>query len=287
MNYLFYNELADSGKNKDVVDKIQEELKTNLNGEVESKSVINLDVDKTIKSLKVNDKVVLLGGDGTLNHFVNSIDLDKKLPCKFYLYPYGTGNDFLNDVKEKQDPVTHLVELNEYIQDLPVIEVKGKTYRFINGIGYGVDGECCKKADELKAQGKTDINYGKITVGLIFKGYVAPNAIVKVDGKEVGKFKKVYISAAMNGKYYGGGMKVAPDQVRGSKLITSVVIYGTGKIGVITIFPNLFKGTHVKDKKHCFVAQGKEIEVSFDRPTALQIDGEVVSDVTSYKAYIK
>lgn len=287
MNYLFYNDLAFAGKLKENIPAIKEELQKALGEEVKETSLIDNDLNLIVKTLTNKDTVIFIGGDGTLNHQINVLPVDEELPCDFYLYPYGTGNDFLNDVKDKQDPKTHLVKLNEYLSNLPYVEVKGKTYRFINGIGYGIDGECCKKAEELKAKGKKDLNYGKITIGLLFKGYVAPTAKVKVDGKEETTFKKTYISAAMNGKYYGGGMMVAPSQERGSSLLTSVVIHGKGKLGTLIMFPGIFKGTHVKKIKNVSVIQGKTIEVSFSRPTALQIDGEVVSDVTSYKAYIK
>ncbi len=287
MNYLFYNDLAFAGELKEKIPSIKEELQKNLGEEVKEMSLIDNDINSILKTLTSKDSIILIGGDGTLNHQINTLPIDEELPCDFYLYPYGTGNDFYNDVKDKEDKKTHLVKLNEYFSNLPYVEVKGKTYRFINGIGYGIDGECCKKADELKAKGKKNLNYGKITIGLLFKGYVAPVAKVKVDGKEELTFKKTYISAAMNGKYYGGGMMVAPSQERGSNLLTSVVIHGKGKLGTLMIFPSIFKGTHIKKEKNVSVIQGKVIEVSFSRPTALQIDGDVVPDVTSYKAYIK
>lgn len=53
------------------------------------------------------------------------------------------------------------------------------------------------------------------------------------------------------------------------------------------LFPSIFKGKHVSKKKAVAILTGKVIEVSFDKPTGLQIDGKVVEGVTSYKAYIK
>lgn len=287
MNYLFYNDLAFAGKLKEKIPSIKEELAKNLNDDVKEVSLIETDIVSSLKTLTSKDSIILIGGDGTLNHQINVLPVDEEFPCDIYLYPYGTGNDFLNDVKNKQDPKTHLVKLNEYLKNLPCVEVKGKTYRFINGIGYGIDGECCKKAEELKKKGKQDLNYGNITIGLLFHGYKPPVAKVVIDGKKEATFKKVYISAAMNGKYYGGGMMVAPSQERGSSLLTSVIIHGKGKLGTLMMFPSIFKGKHVKKKKNVSVIQGKCIEVSFSLPTALQIDGEVIPDVTSYKAYIK
>lgn len=287
MIYLFYNDLADAGGQKEALPAIQKELSEKLNGEVQTLSLLENDWNIFLKDVKKDDKIIIVGGDGTLNHQINSLPLDEKLPCDFYLYPYGTGNDFYNDVKEKQDKDTKLIKLNEFFANLPYVDVNGKTYRFINGIGYGIDGECCKKAEEMKKNGEKNIDYSKITINLLLKSYKAPNSILKVDGKEIGKFKKTYISAAMNGKYYGGGMKVAPTQERGSNILSSVIIHHRGKLGTLILFPSLFKGTHIKKKNAVNFIQGKVIEVSFDRPTALQIDGEVVPDVTSYKAYIK
>lgn len=287
MIYLYYNELADSQKIKERIPNIQKELEESLNEEIQVFSLNKMSWKDVLSTLTNKDKVILVGGDGTLNRQINNLPIDEELPCDFYLYPYGTGNDFLNDVKEKQEEKTHLVKLNEFFQNLPYVEVKGKTYRFINGIGYGIDGECCKKAEEMKKEGKTDIDYAKITIGLLFHGYHAPIAKVKVDDKEELTFKKTYISAAMNGKYYGGGMMVAPKQKRGSNLLSSVVIHGKGKLGTLMLFPKLFKGSHVQNKKAVSLIQGKTIEVSFSSPTALQIDGEMIPDVLSYKAYIK
>lgn len=175
--------------------------------------------------------------------------------------------------------------MNSKVKNLPVIEVKGKTYKFINGIGYGIDGECCVKAEQMKKEGATKIDYSSITISLLFKSYVARNAKVKVDGKEY-NFKKVYLASSMFGRYYGGGMKIAPEQDRKIPKLTFVTVYGMGKLKTLMLFPKIFKGEHIKDKKHVFAIQGNEIEVTFDKPCGLQIDGEVIEDVTTYKVKI-
>ena len=88
----------------------------------------------------------------------------------------------------------------------------------------------------------------------------------------------------MNGRFYGGGMMVAPAQNRLSEdgLISCVVMYGSGKLKTLAVFPSIFKGEHVKHTEMVAVMTGSEITVSFDKPTALQIDGETVLGVTSY-----
>lgn len=284
MYYLLFNPLADGGNGEAASVEVFDKLKEFYPGLVKN-SVLNIKAKEFVKSLKKDDGVILFGGDGTLNHFINAIDIDEELPCPFYLCPSGTGNDFLNDVMKQKDEKTGLVLLNEFVKGLPYVEVKGKTYRFINGIGYGIDGECCVEAEKMKKAGEKKIDYSKITISLLMKSYVAPQAVVKVDGKEF-SFKKVYLASAMNGRYYGGGMMIAPTQERGSGLLSFVAIHGRGKLGTLLLFPSIFKGKHINKKKAVSLVLGKVIEVSFDKPTGLQIDGEVVEGVTSYKAYI-
>ena len=48
------------------------------------------------------------------------------------------------------------------------------------------------------------------------------------------------------------------------------------------VFPSIFKGEHVKHKELVWLMRGHHITVEFDRPTALQIDGETVLGVTTY-----
>ena len=53
--------------------------------------------ESVFKMLSEGDKLVIVGGDGTLNRFVNDVGgLDYK--NEIYIYAAGSGNDFLKDV---------------------------------------------------------------------------------------------------------------------------------------------------------------------------------------------
>ena len=93
-----------------------------------------------------DDCLVLCGGDGTLNRFVNDTD-GMERPKNLYFYSAGTGNDFLNDLGKSPDGEP--IELGKYIERLPTVTVKGKSYKFINGVGYGIDGYCCEVGDKM------------------------------------------------------------------------------------------------------------------------------------------
>ncbi len=58
----------------------------------------------------------------------------------------------------------------------------------------------------------------------------------------------------------------------------------SGKLKTLMIFPSLFKGEHIKHTKQVEILTGNEITIEFDRPVALQIDGETIHEVSSYTA---
>jgi diacylglycerol kinase family enzyme len=83
-------------------------------------------------------------------------------------------------------------------------------------------------------------------------------------------------------------MMVAPDQVRlnNDGEVTLVVLHDSGKLKTLCVFPSIFKGEHVKHTEIFSVLKGREISVKFDRPVALQIDGETVLDVSEYRVSV-
>lgn len=238
------------------------------------------DLNSYFGNLEDCTEVILAGGDGTLNKFVNNIG--NNIPdIDIYYYPLGSGNDFYNDVKDKNE--SKLVPLKQYIEFLPEVTVKGKIFRFINGIGYGIDGYCCEEGDRQRKKSDKKINYTSIAVKGLFFYYHPANAVITVDGREY-RFPKVYLAPSMNGRFYGGNMMITPWQDRLSEdgKLTIAVAYGTNRLNILRAFPSIFKGTHTKYNKIVKFYKGDEITVRFDRPTALQIDGETVTEVLEY-----
>lgn len=239
-----------------------------------------------LKSLPMTDEIIVAGGDGTVNKFINNLGGIVPEHKIFYL-PTGSGNDFFTDVKKDSDDKNTLIPLNDYLKNLPVCEVNGNEYFFINGIGYGIDGYCCEVGDKLRESGKTKIDYAGIAIkGLLFR-FKRRKATVTVDG-ETHSFKNVWLAPTMYGRYYGGGMMIAPYQLREkSGKVTLIVHHCGSKLVTLVNFPKIFKGTHLKNKKLFNVYEGKNVTVEFDRPTAIQIDGETILDVKKYTVYIK
>ena len=250
--YVLYNKLSNNSKGQTTA----EQLKTHwANRELTFVNARELDdYAGFFAGLQPDDEVCVCGGDGTLNYLINHVDCDS-LTNKIFYFPAGSGNDFWTDLGKK--PGDAPAQINRYIKNLPTVTVKGKTSKFINGVGYGIDGYCCEEGDRLREKSDKPINYTSIAIkGLLFR-YQPTNAEVIVDGKTY-TFQKAWLAPTMKGRFYGAG-----------------------KLRTLMDFPTIFKGEHVK-KSSVHVMKGKEITVRFDRPVALQIDGETVLAVSEY-----
>lgn len=278
MKYLLINKKTNNENYEGRVN----ELKASLTDKFEEIVVNESDFvhQDFVNSLNEDDEIILCGGDGTLNYFINHVDCDN-LKVKLYIYPTGTGNDFLADLgkKDTKEPVL----INDYVKNLPTVTINDTKMKFINGVGYGIDGYCCEVADKQRETSDKPINYTSIAIkGLLFH-FKKRISTIKIDG-ETYQFKNVWLTPTMKGRFYGGGMMVAPNQDRVNDEDLSVVVYKTrSKLKALMVFPSIFKGEHIKKEKVVKVFKGKDIEVSFNIPCALQVDGETILNVKSYK----
>lgn len=276
-NIVLYNPLSNNKTGLKTAMKAE----SSLNGECVYEDITLIgDIVSYIETADPEDTLIIAGGDGTVNHLVN--DLNGIAPARELLYyPTGTGNDFFADTRSSKGET--FISLNQYIKDLPTITANGNTRFFINGIGYGIDGYCCEIGDLMRNTSDKPVNYSSIAVkGLLFH-YKPRTATVIIDrSKKV--YHRVRLAPTMKGRFYGGGMMIAPaqDRLSAEKEVTSVVIHTAGILKTLLIFPSIFKGEHTKHKEMVTIQTGHEITVRFDKPCALQIDGETVLNVFEY-----
>lgn len=278
MIHVLYNALAG---NRSCGEQAQNLHSLYKGEEIVFRSMGQLNYAEYLPSLDENDSVIICGGDGTLNRFVNDTR-GIEIKNKILYYAAGSGNDFLHDLgKEKGEPP---FPINDYIKNLPSVTVNGKESFFLNAVGFGIDGYCCEVGDKMREkQSGKPVNYTSIAIkGLLF-AFKPANAEVVIDGVKK-SYKKVWIAPAMNGRFYGGGMNAAPEQNRNCAdgKLSLVVWHGSNKLKTLMIFPSIFKGEHIKHGECIDIIKADSATVKFSRPCALQIDGETVLGVTEY-----
>ena len=203
-----------------------------------------------------NTIVYSVGGDGTLNEVVNGIAKGK---CKLGIIPTGSGNDFYRTLKEAQ---TENVRLD-------LGKVNGRY--FINIASVGMDAETCNNANKIKSKIKLHSSYylALIHTFLTFK---SKSLKLKID-------KNVYagdyiIAAICNGKYYGGGFKIAPVASFDDNQFDIYLVSKASKFKLIKILLALLKSEHEKYNE-VRKYTGKNITITSENNLIVNIDGEI------------
>ena len=280
MIYIFLNSRSNNGKAESAKNELE---KLFSNEQLKFLDITEIkNASDACRMLAPEDKIIVAGGDGTLSRFVNDI-YELHLSQEIYFYTCGSGNDFLNDVKERCEIKDNLIPMNEFIKSLPTVTVNGETHYFLNGIGYGIDGYCCEEGDRVRRNTDKKVNYTAIAIKGLLGKFKPRNATVTVDG-ETYEYKKVWLAPTMIGRFFGGGMMITPDQDRlnTEHVVSSCVVHDSSKLKTLLIFPQIFKGKHVSHTEIVDIRLCHEVRVEFNKPCALQIDGETYLDVKYY-----
>lgn len=260
--------------------KIAREIESLMQGSFTYHDLTKIDsLTNFIESLPEDTSVVLTGGDGSLNSFVNNIDTDTEKDI--YFYASGSGNDFARDIgfKKRSKPIV----INQYIKNLPTANIKNKTYKFLNCVGSGMDGYCCGEVERLRALSKRRGNYLYAAIKALLFAYKPSTAYVTVDGKDY-TFENTWLVPTMNGRFFGGGFMAAPDQDRQNAdgTLSLVAMHSKNFFKIVAAFLLIMKGKHTIMKSMIHIIKGHEISVRLSRSATLQIDGETIPDVTEY-----
>lgn len=267
MDLILYNPLSKNSKSNVQTHKLVRQYKKNKTP-FRLKSILKIaDIKEYLDNKKEIDKVILLGGDGTVNRFINDT-VDYTFTQDVYLKPNGSGNDYMRSLEKRdKDP--------QYIME-SVYDTGFKT-RFINGTGMGVDGYVGYLVDQNVNKGV--YGYFRSTIKALLT-YIPEPMTLTVDGK-VTKFEKCYLVTMNNGRYFGGGMKVAPKGNINDENLDVIVAHSAGKLRLIFIFLTIYLGKHTRFKKYVYSTKGKHIKAEFTTPQITQADGENYYDITS------
>lgn len=275
---VLYNPHSGGGKGLSIAKEIEHFMGKNNYSYVDITTIADFDV--FFNSLACNTEVILTGGDGTLNSFINKIG-KTEINNNIYFYASGSGNDFARDigVKKRTKPIV----INDYIKNLPTANIGGKDYKFINCIGSGMDGYCCGEVERLRALSKKRANYLYAAIKALTYAYKPCIAEVNVDGKDY-KFENTWLVPTMNGRYFGGGFMAAPkqDRLNTEHNLSVVAMHSKNIFKIIIAFLLIMFGKHTIMKSMITVIKGHKITVKLDRKTTLQIDGETIPDISEY-----
>ncbi len=228
-------------------------------------------------------KIVVVGGDGTMNEVVNGIFRQKRFKTTditLGMITVGTGNDWgrmFGIPADYEDAVKILTRNQTFIQDAGMVsycnqDVPADRY-FVNIAGMGFDAEVTRKSNRMKEKGRGGILLYFVNIFTSLLNFRYVEAMISVDGLDV--VKKIFSMNVGIGRYSGGGMIQAPNAILDDGLFDLTVIRKLSKPNVILSLKRLYNGTiHKHPKVDSYT--GKSIKVESRGMIRLETDGETL-----------
>ncbi len=227
--------------------------------------------------------LVAVGGDGTASEVIDGMQCAPAAgqgPL-FGFIPRGTGGDLRRTIGIAQDvqgAAQALASRNVAVLDLGRIEFTGpngdrQVRHFANVAGMGISGVVSRM-----------VNHGmRFPSGKLAFMLASARALVswcdqpvrwRVDGGPWNEERLTALSVC-NGRYFGGGMKVAPDARMDDGLFDVVSWEGFGLTDLVVKRPMLYDGTHVR-LQNTRVLRGRVVEAEplEGAQVQLDVDGE-------------
>lgn len=228
------------------------------------------------------EMIVAVGGDGTVNEVVNGFfENDKIINSEITLgiISRGTGSDLIKTLgisKEISQAVEKLKGRNVERCDLGKINFVDKddkevTRYFINIADFGMGGETVDRVNKTTKffGGFISFLWGTLITSIKYKNKMAS---LNIDDKIKfeGKIKNIAIA---NGRFFGGGMEIAPTAKMDDGFFEVVIISDISYFKGLRIMQKIYKGELIENEKVKYL-KGKIISATSSEVVLIDVDGE-------------
>ena len=227
--------------------------------------------------------IVAHGGDGTMNEAASGImKAGAGNTDLFTGIAAGNGNDFLRYTSE---------EKNEAGKVYPVDLIVANGKYAVNEINVGFDCTVVSEAEKIRRAPGVGNSFSYI-LGVVsaltkkeaFKTEITFRGVLR-GGEEIAEEKlkgQFLLSAICNGRYYGGGFKVAPHSDCGDGFLDVIAVDYISVPKFAKLVGDFRRGTHITDelevieKFRSIMTFRRCREISFDGIKKICYDGEIV-----------
>jgi YegS/Rv2252/BmrU family lipid kinase len=218
--------------------------------------------------------LVVVGGDGTVNEVVNAV---AGTDAEIAVLSSGTGQDLARSQgipSALDDAVRVALEGDTRVIDVGRVELAGRKRRYFANVGSaGMSGAVARRANAMSKRlgGKATFFYALTREFLAWQ-----NTRVTVsfdDGlSREGAMHDVIVA---NGRWHGGGMKLAPDARQDDGVFDVVVIGDVDKLDFLTTAPKLYSGKYLAHPK-VELLRSATVSIEASEPLPLEVDGEPI-----------
>ncbi|MGB9735635.1 MAG: diacylglycerol/lipid kinase family protein [bacterium] len=228
------------------------------------------------------NRVISVGGDGTLNEVVNGFFEDDRSinpEAMLGVISMGTGADFIKTLgipKPYEEAIKVVKDARTRALDVGRIKFvdhnKKETIRyFINIADAGIGGETVDRVNRTTKAfgGFVSFLWGTVVTLLTYKN---KNINITLDNNPPYN-TEINMLAVANCQFFGGGMHIAPKAIPDDGMFDIVTIGKAGFIDFLRNSSKIYKGTHINDPMVGYT-HAKHVELTSDDRVLLDVDGE-------------
>jgi diacylglycerol kinase (ATP) len=227
------------------------------------------------------DRVVAVGGDGTLLEVVNGLwwEYQGQLPSMGTV-PFGTGCDYVRNFACGQSLEDNLATaLGEATVPVSVgrahlqgMDGQPRVLVFLNVLGMGFDARVIARFRNWRRRlpGKT----GYALSVLQELGRLSLHRITgEVDGRVL-KTDAILVATGL-GRYFGGGMMITPGASPQSDSFQMVLAQRLSRVALLGLVPKIYAGKHLEHPR-VTACYADHVKLTADPPAYVEAEGELV-----------
>jgi diacylglycerol kinase (ATP) len=225
--------------------------------------------------------VVAVGGDGTLNEVANGFFQagDPPAGVALGLMPLGTGGDFRRTLEIPTDvaragaiiAARRLRRIDAGRIEMTGIDGTPYTRHFVNIADSGLGGQVVERVNRTSKAlgGRISFQYASLATLLTYRPQAV--SVRSEEGSYEGAAESVVVA---NGRYFGGGMWIAPRAEPDDGLFDVVVMGDLGRVQAIRSMNSVYKGKHLENPA---VHTWRTARLKVDSPerVLVDVDGEM------------
>ena len=231
--------------------------------------------------------ILSLGGDGTLDEVVNGIMAASPSAGEVTVgvLPWGTGSDFARMLQLPRDPVAAAHELREAPAtplDLGRARIEStdppRIRYFVNVGSFGMSGLVDTMVKESSGVLGGTLSFYIAAIRALLR-YRPARVELIADGELLGEHS-INTVALGNARYFGGGMKIAPDADPTDGWLDGVVIEQRSFWRMLTLTFFVYRGRHAElEFVRTFRARRLEARLVGEHPAYIELDGESAGEL--------
>jgi len=229
------------------------------------------DAFEFVKGLNKIDRIVVAGGDGTINEVINGLlssedPETREIPIS--IIPTGTANVLAKElgIPEDIDGAVHRL-ISGSARKISLGRINGRYFSLMTGIGFDGETVLGVKNDFIK---KISGKLAHVVSGLkVLINYSPASIKIITPEKEI----HGYFAVIGNAKCYGGFYYVTPDASVTENILDLCVVKGRTRLDLLRFIIGVLRQKHIGTRDVEYV-KASELEVTSDSRVHLQIDGE-------------